>query len=153
MICQFRCQNFQGAASRRQNLWPEVSSEILCGPDRDGGLWPGIFVLRIPSQICGWREIKFHIFWDQRQLLLILVWNYLLCLVAQLFLTLCDPMDCSLPNLSVHGQEFWSRLPFPSPEDLPDPRIEPTSLVSCIGRWFFTTSAIWEALCLSVVTV
>ena len=119
----------------------------------DGGLWPGIFVLRIPSQICGWREIKFHIFWDQRQLLLTLVWNYLLCSVAQLFLTLCDPMDCSLPNLSVHGQEFWSRLPFPSPEYLPDPRIEPTSLVSCIGRWFFTTSAIWEALCLSVVTV
>ena len=26
-----------------------------------------------------------------------------LCLVAQLCLTLCDPMDCSLPGSSVHG--------------------------------------------------
>ena len=26
-----------------------------------------------------------------------------LCLVAQLYPTLCDPMDCSLPGSSVHG--------------------------------------------------
>ena len=32
-------------------------------------------------------------------------------------------------------QEFWRRLPFPMPEDLPDPGIEPVSLVSaCFGR-------------------
>ena len=33
-------------------------------------------------------------------------------------LTLCDPMDCSLPDPSVHGifrQEYWSGFPFPSP--------------------------------------
>ena len=39
-------------------------------------------------------------------------------------------MDCSLPGSSVHGfprQEYWSGLPFSSPEDLPDPGIEPTS--------------------------
>ena len=45
-------------------------------------------------------------------------------------LTLCDPMDCSLPGSSVHGI-FQARivewLPFPSPGDLPDPGIEPTS--------------------------
>ena len=29
--------------------------------------------------------------------------------------------------------EYWSRLPFPSPGDLPDPRIEP-SYASCVGR-------------------
>ena len=47
--------------------------------------------------------------------------------------TLCDPMDCSRPGSSVHGfsgQEYWSRLPFPSPGNLPDPGIEPTSLAS-----------------------
>ena len=27
-------------------------------------------------------------------------------------------------------QEYWSRLPFPSPGELPDPGIEPMSLVS-----------------------
>ena len=32
-------------------------------------------------------------------------------------------------------QEYWSRLPFPSLGDLPDPGIESMSHVSCIGRW------------------
>ena len=51
-------------------------------------------------------------------------------LVAQLNLTLCDPMDCSSPVSSVHGilqQEYWNGLPFPSPGGLPDPGIEPRS--------------------------
>ena len=36
-------------------------------------------------------------------------------------LTLCDPMDCSPPPLSMgfSRQECWSGLPFPSPGDLP----------------------------------
>ena len=52
--------------------------------------------------------------------------------VAQSCLTLCDPMDYSLPGPSVHGilrQEYWGGLPFPSPGDLPDPGIEPGSPV------------------------
>ena len=40
-------------------------------------------------------------------------------------------MNCSLPGSSVHGN-FQARilewLPFPSPGDRPDPRIEPESL-------------------------
>ena len=51
-------------------------------------------------------------------------------LVTQLYLTLCDPMDCSLPSsLSVKfsRQEPWSGLPFSSPGDRPDPGIEPRS--------------------------
>ena len=51
--------------------------------------------------------------------------------VAQSCPTLCDPIDCSLPGSSVHGllqQEYWSGLPFPSPEDLPDPGIRSSSL-------------------------
>ena len=48
--------------------------------------------------------------------------------------TLCDPMDFSPPGSSVHGiflaREYWSGLPFPSPEDLSNPRIEPSSPVS-----------------------
>ena len=49
-------------------------------------------------------------------------------LFARLCLTLCDLTDCSPPGSSIHGfsrQEYWSGLPFPSPEDLPDPGIEP----------------------------
>ena len=40
-------------------------------------------------------------------------------------------------------QEYWSGLPFPTPEDLPNPGIEPTS--SPLAGGFFTTSATWEA--------
>ena len=55
---------------------------------------------------------------------------FLMCyvLIAHSCLTLCDPMDCSPAGDSVHGfsrQEYWSGLPFPSPEDLPDSGTEP----------------------------
>ena len=43
-------------------------------------------------------------------------------LVTQLYLTLCDSMDCSLPGSSVQ-----SRQPFPSPGDLTNPGIQPGS--------------------------
>ena len=40
-------------------------------------------------------------------------------------------------------QEYWSEFPFPSPEDLPDAGIEPTSLSSLAlaGRFFNTSNA------------
>ena len=39
-------------------------------------------------------------------------------------------------SMAFSRQEYWSRLPCPSPGDLPDPGIKPTSLyISCIGRW------------------
>ena len=45
-------------------------------------------------------------------------------------------------SLGFSRQEYWSGLPFPSPGDLPDPGIEPESLMfpALAGR-FFTTSA------------
>ena len=50
-------------------------------------------------------------------------------------------------SMEFSGQEYWSRLPFPSPGDLSDSGIEPMSLVSpaMTGR-FFTASNTWEAL-------
>ena len=39
-------------------------------------------------------------------------------------------------------QEYWTGLPCPPPGDLPDPRIEPKSLMSpALAAQFFTTSA------------
>ena len=56
---------------------------------------------------------------------------FLVCvLVAQSCLTLCDPMDCSLPGSSVHGTlqaRMVEWVAFPSPGDLPDPGIGPGS--------------------------
>ena len=51
-------------------------------------------------------------------------------LVTRSYTTLSEPTDCSPPGFSVHEfsrQEHWSGLPFPSPEELPDPGIEPRS--------------------------
>ena len=48
-------------------------------------------------------------------------------------------------SMGFSRQEYRSGLPFPPPGDLPDPRIEPESLMSLawVGR-FITTSATWE---------
>ena len=43
-------------------------------------------------------------------------------------------------------QEYWSGLPFPFPEDLPNTGMEPASLLSLeLADGLFTTSANWEA--------
>ena len=63
---------------------------------------------------------------------------FLCCrLLAKLCLTVFDPMDCSPSDSSVHGisQAYWSGLPFPSPGDLSDSRIKPSSPV-WTGRFF-----------------
>ena len=45
------------------------------------------------------------------------------------------------------GLEYQSRLPFPSPEGLPSPGMEPTSPVSpALAGRFFTAGATWEAM-------
>ena len=60
---------------------------------------------------------------------------------AQLCLALCNPTDYSPPSSSEFSrQEYWSGLPFPSPEDCPDPGIETESPVSAtLAGGFFTT--------------
>ena len=44
---------------------------------------------------------------------------------------------CQAPlSMEFSRQEYWSRLLFPSPEDLPDPENATlVSCISCIGRW------------------
>ena len=62
---------------------------------------------------------------------------------------------CSPPSSSVMkflSQEYWSGLPFPPPGYLPDPGIEPASLISsAVAGRFFTNCTIWEApfICIS----
>ena len=47
---------------------------------------------------------------------------------VQLF---CDPITGQAPlSMGFSRQEYWSGLPFPSPGDLPDPGIKPTSPVA-----------------------
>ena len=52
------------------------------------------------------------------------------CSVVKSCLTLCDSTDYNdqaLPCMGFPRQEYWSGLPFPSPEDLPYPGIKPMS--------------------------
>ena len=75
------------------------------------------------------------------------------CSVAESCTILCDPLDCSAPGSSVHGiiQERileWVAISysrgssqFPTPGDLPNPGIKPTSLASpSLGGGLFTTA-------------
>ena len=50
-------------------------------------------------------------------------------LIAQSGPTLCDPKDCRQVSLSLgfSRKDYWRGLLFPSPEDLPDSEIEPSS--------------------------
>ena len=42
-------------------------------------------------------------------------------------------------------QEYWSKLPFPPPEDFPHWAVKGTSVTSALAGRFFTTSAPWKA--------
>ena len=47
---------------------------------------------------------------------------------------------CQAPqSMGLFRQEYRSRLPFPSPENLPDPGVEPTSPVFLLSRQIFYT--------------
>ena len=50
-----------------------------------------------------------------------------------------DPM--APLSMESSRQQYWSGLPFPTPGDLPNPGIEPTSLMSpALAGGFFTTA-------------
>ena len=63
-----------------------------------------------------------------------------------LFVTLQAAAHKAPLSMGFSRQEYWSRLPCPPPGDLPNPRTEPTSLISpALAGGFFTTSTTWEA--------
>ena len=63
-----------------------------------------------------------------------------------LFVTLWTVASQALLSMGFSGQEYWSGLPCPPPEDLPDPGIKSVSLMSpALAGGFCTTSAPWEA--------
>ena len=70
--------------------------------------------------------------------------NESVCMHAQslshvgLFVTLWTVAHQALLSMGFLRQEYWSGLPFPSPGDIPEPGIEPTS--PALARGFFTTA-------------
>ena len=91
-------------------------------------------ILRVTVKICisthsspGWYNFSSKVFHCR------LLFTMLLFSCSVVSNSFWDPMDCSPSGSSVYGiprQAYWSELPwselpFPSPEDLPDPGIEP----------------------------
>ena len=69
-----------------------------------------------------------------------------MCSVAQLSLTLCDPMDCSPPGSSVHGiiqARILEKVSISSSRASSQHRNK--THISCIGRWILYPWATWKA--------
>ena len=64
---------------------------------------------------------------------------------VQLFATLWTVAHQAPLSVKFSRQEYWSGLPCPPPGDLPNPGMEPKSLMSSalLGE-FFTISPTWE---------
>ena len=64
---------------------------------------------------------------------------------VQLFVSPWTPAHLATLSMGFSWKEYWSRLPFPPPGDLPDSRIKPTSFSSpALAGKFFTVSATWD---------
>ena len=77
--------------------------------------------------------------------------NLHLCVLSclsrvQLFATQWTVAHQTPLSIGFPKQEYWSGLPCPPPGDLPDPGMEPESLISpALAAGFFSTSTTWEA--------
>ena len=95
---------------------------VFCGSLDGTGVWG-----RMNTGICMAESLCFSL-----ETITMLLISYVLCLVAQLCLTLCDPRDCSPPGSSVHRDSPGKNTgmgcsDFP-PRNLPNTGIEPRSL-------------------------
>ena len=101
---------------------------------KDGGLkHRGELVRLFACQSCRTQASKVK--WPRSQQLKAgsLYANDCVCVHTQSCPALCKVIDYSPPGFSVHEsskQEYWSRLPFPTPGDLPDPGNKTMSLAS-----------------------
>ena len=65
---------------------------------------------------------------------------------VRLFVTLRTVARQAPLSMGFSRQEYWGGLPFPFPRDIPDPGVEPQSLMSpALAGKFFTLSTAWEA--------
>ena len=65
---------------------------------------------------------------------------------VQLFVTPWTKIHQVLLSMGLFRQEYWSGLPCTPPGDLPDPGVQPMSLVSpTLAGVIFTISTTWEA--------
>ena len=66
------------------------------------------------------------------------------CFVTQLYLTLCDHMDCNLPGYFIHGLLEWVSMPSYRGSSRPRDQNPMSLTYPALADWFFTTSTIWK---------
>ena len=124
MLCSVRSSQNK-ALSRPGSVFPCSLCFLTCWSLFNMLMWQTVGALcwnRTNSVTCSLQKLELKF--------LIKKWKYscCCCLVAKLCPTLFStpstvagqaPLSLGLPK-----QEYWSRLPFPSPGDLPDPEIE-----------------------------
>ena len=100
-----------------------------------GGLWAALFVLWEPQRL-QYYEPKGP---GEEGFWLNIAWSTLgpcCCLVTKSCLTLCNPMDCSLPGFSVQGFSMeWVAIFFSRRSSKP----KDWTCISCIAGGLFTT--------------
>ena len=120
----------------RISLWSSISISGYIAKrvknKTQGDNYPSMFIAALFTRAKG--ESNPSVYWQMNEKLKCCVyirWICNACSVAQSCLTLCGAMDCNPPSCSVHGlfhARLLGRLSFPTPGDLPNPGIEPTSL-------------------------
>ena len=128
------CQSPPSVGFSRQehwSWWPFASPRDLPNTETEPG-FPVLQADSLPSEPPG-NSINYKPIFIHKCVYMytyMCVYIYSGGLVAKSFLTLCNPWTSNLPASSWMGfpiQEHWNGLPFPSPENLPDPGIPPGS--------------------------
>ena len=118
---------------------------------RSSGRLSSLF--RVTQLVFEFRVVWLQIPWFQPYaVLLLLSVSVCVCSVAQLCLTLCDPIDCSSTATSVHGilqTRILEWVPIPFSRGSSRPR--DWTHISCSGRRILYHWATWQVLLLSVL--
>ena len=118
---------------------------------RSSGRLSSLF--RVTQLVFEFRVVWLQIPWFQPYaVLLLLSVSVCVCSVAQLCLTLCDPIDCSPTATSVHGilqTRILEWVPIPFSRGSSRPR--DWTHISCSGRRILYHWATWQVLLLSVL--
>ena len=121
-------------------------TSLLCEPPTS--LWKGLLGDKAVTQILQFKDLEGSLTWGWGCWELVMIpfvcadslWS---CLTLQPYGLEPTRFLCAW---DFSGQEYWSGLPHPPPRDLPDPGIEPESLMSPpLTGGFFTPGATWEA--------
>ena len=96
-----------------------------------------------------YRRSSKHLHWKSHCAQLVIT-SSALCVHAQSHLTLCDPMDCSLPGSSVHGSFQarileWVAISYSKGSSWPKDRTH-VSCISCTGRQVLYHCSTWAPI-------